>query len=343
MPGTEHMSKKPIRVGLVGCGKAGRNIHMRLLGLHRDLYQVVCCADAVPESASQLAQDFGIEAAESVESLVQRDDVELVVAPTKPPRTHRDVALAALAAGKHVVVEKPMAGTDQECAEMVTAAESTDRVLAVHHNRRWDIDYLAAREAVLSGAVGEVRLIRNEYTAGFAGSCYDWAIHLVDQTMCLSFGKRFVELSAMFCTAKPDEPVESEGFFSCRLRTEDGVVHDLSMLPAYAGNAYRPGKMPYRFVVVGTEGIVYQDWCQRPEDALARPTFFQSSGEGDDLPELGSVKASLAVPDFYESLYSCIRDGKPNPVPGQEAQRAVRAWELLCESACSGTTLNVSL
>ena len=337
------MSNERIKVGLVGCGKAGRNIHMRLLGLHADLYEVVGCADALAGSAAELAEDFGIQAAESVEALVASSDIELVVVPTKPPRTHRDVALQAFAAGKHVVVEKPMAGTDEECAEMVEAAGSADRVLAVHHNRRWDVDFMSVREAIESGALGELRLVRNEYTAGFSGSPYDWGIHLVDQTMCLSLGKSFTELSATFCAPTPETPTECEGFFSCRLRTEDGVLHDLSMLPAYGGNAYLPGKMPYRFTVVGTEGILYQDWCQRPEDAFAKPRFFQASETGKNPAEISGVSAQLAIPDFYESLYASIREGAPSPVPGSEARRAVRAWELTCESACAGRTLDVSL
>jgi len=316
---------------------------MRLLREHEDLYEVVCCADVVPESASELATDYGIEAAEGIDGLLGCPEIELVVAPTKPPRTHRDVALQALAAGKHVVVEKPMAGTHEECREMVEAAEAAGRVLAVHHSRRWDVDFLAAREAIESGVLGQLRLVRNEYSAGFSGSPYDWAIHLVDQTMCLSLGKKFVELSATFCCPEPDAPTESGGFFTCRLRTENGVIYDLSMLPPYGGNSYRPGRMPFRFMLLGTEGVLYQEWCQRPEDAFLKTGSFQSSGEGADLPELAAVTGQLTIPDFYESLYSAIRDGLPSPVPGHEARRAVRAWELICESACTGKTLSVSL
>jgi len=337
------MSFEPIRVGLVGCGNAGRNIHMRLLRKHCELYRVTCCADVVAESASKLAADFGLRALAGVAPLVEDPEVDLVVVATKPPRTHRDVALQAFAAGKHVVVEKPMAGTSAECAEMVDAAQRAGRALAVHHNRRWDVDYLAARHAVESGAVGQPRLIRNEYTAGFAGSPYDWGIHLIDQTMSLSFGKQFVELSATFCEPRPDAPTESEGFFSCRLRTQDGVVHDLSMLPTVNGNAFMPGRMPWRFMIVGTGGVLYQQWCQRPEDGLSKPSSYQSVGEGGGLGDLPSVKADLAVPDFYESLYVAIRDGAPPPVSGPEGARAVRAWELICRSACEGQALSVAL
>ena len=338
------MKNEPqIRVGLVGCGNAGRGIHMALLTQHKDRYRVTCCADVVAASAAALAKDFGIPHVASVDQLVTSPDVELVVVVTRPPSTHRDIALQALRAGKHVVVEKPMADNDAQCAEMCEAAAAAGRLLAVHHNRRWDIDYLTVRHLIESGALGKVRLVRNEYTAGFAGSPYDWGIHLIDQTMSLSLGRRFVDVSAGFCAPNPEKPLESGGFFSARLRTEDGVIHDVSMLPTFDGNAYRPGKMPYRFMVAGSEGIVYQEWCQRPEDAFAKPMYLQRVKGAKAMGDVPLVTMQRVTPDFYESLHAAIRQGGPAPVPGADGRRAVRAWELICQSACENRTLTVSL
>jgi len=332
---------KPITVGLVGCGGAGKGIHLPLFRKHGNGYRMVACADAVPASAEALAGECGLRAL-SVEALVHDPEVELVVVATKPPVTHRDLAVLALAAGKHVVVEKPMAGISDECTEMIAAAQAADRLLAVHHNRRWDVDFLTARTLIESGALGEMRLVRNEYTAGFSGSALDWGIHLIDQTMALSFGKRFVELTATFCTPNPAHPTESEGFFTCRLRTEDGVLHDLSMLPPFNGNAYVPGRMAYRFMLVGTGGAVYQEWCQRPEDAFGK-SFVMQPAAGRPAGDLPFVTAELAIPDFYQTLYTAIRDGGPVPVSGEAGRRAIRAWELICQSACEGKTLHVEL
>ena len=333
---------QPITVGLIGCGNAGRTIHMRLLQAHEALYRVACCADALPASAESMAGDFSLRAA-SVDAVVDDPAVELVVVATRPPVTHRDIAVRALAAGKHVVVEKPMAGSDAECAEMVTAAAAAGRVLSVHHNRRWDVDFLATKYAIECGAMGQPRLVRNEYAAGFAGSPYDWGIHIIDQTMALAFGRRFVELSAAFCTPNPASPSESEGFFTCRLRTEDGVIHDMAMLPPVNGNAYLPGRMVPRFYVAGTEGVFFQEWCQRAEDAFMKTAAMQPVEGGKRVGDLPWVESQLAIPDFYHMLYEAIRHDGPNPGSGAEGRRAVRAWELICQSACEGRTLNVSL
>ena len=337
------MNDKRIAVGLVGCGGAGRGIHMPRFVKHKDLFRVTCCADTVPAASAAFARDFGLRALESVDRLIADNDVELVIVATRPPATHRDVALQALQAGKHVVVEKPMADNEAQCGEMVAAAASARRVLAVHHNRRWDVDFLTARHIVESGAVGQVRLVRNEYATGYSGSPYDWGIHLIDQTMALSRGKRFVEISATFCKPDTKKPTESEGFFTAHLRTEDGVIHDVSMLPTMDGNAFRPGKMAYRFMIAGTEGIAYQEWCQRPEDAFLKPAFMQAAKPGRALGDLPFVSADLAIPDFYQSLYAAIRDGGTVPVSGSEGRRAVQAWELICRSACENKTLSIAL
>ena len=337
------MAKDKIMVGLVGCGGAGRGIHMRLLHKHADLYQVVCCADALPEAAVKLGADFGIRAMSSVEELVTESEVELVVVATKPPVTHRDIAVMALAAGKHVVVEKPMAGTDAQCAEMVAAADSAGRVLGVHHNRRWDVDFLTAQHVLTSGALGSPRLVRNEYTAGFEGSSYDWGIHLVDQTMALSLGQPFIELSAVFAKPKAEDPRESEGFFTCCLRTADGVMHHLSMLPPADGSIFLPGRMNYRFMLAGTEGVHYQEWCQRPEDAYMKDFTLKSLQPGAGMGALPFIGTDLSIPDYYRSLHTSIREGGAAPVSGREGRRAVRAWELICQAAVEGKTLAVNL
>ena len=58
---------------------------------------------------------------------------------------------------------------------------------------------------------------------------------------------------------------------------------------------------------------------------------------------LTAVAGRLAVPDFYETLSAALREGGPLPVSGEEGRRAVRAWELVCQSACEGRTLQVEL
>ncbi|MCM8769038.1 MAG: Gfo/Idh/MocA family oxidoreductase [Candidatus Omnitrophica bacterium] len=335
--------REKVKVGVVGCGAAGLRIHWPRFLKHGCLYQLVAWADLVREKAEKAALETGVGRALSVEELIEDKQVELVVVATKPPVTHRDIAVKALQSGKHVVVEKPMATNSEECEEMIRTAEKAGRILSVHHNRRWDVDFLAVREIISSGAVGELRLVRNEFLAGYLGCCYDWAIHLIDQTMVLNQNRKFVEVTATFCQPGCSRTDENQGFFSARLRSESGIIYDVGMLPPVNGSALRPGKAPIRFLIAGTEGVAYIDWCQRPEDAFSKFISYHSLEPQKNLGDLKSIESELAVEDFYQLLFSAIREEKPNPVSAKEGQRAVRAWELICQSALENRCLSIDL
>ena len=119
-----------------------------------------------------------------------------------PTSMHFDHAMAALAAGKHVMVEKPLALDLAQARQMTDEARRRNRVLSVFQNRRWDIDYLTVKHAVASGALGQIINVesrlgqwascvgpaarewhpswRNEAEYG-GGGLYDWGSHFVDQ------------------------------------------------------------------------------------------------------------------------------------------------------------------
>ena len=103
------MRERSIGVGIVGCGTAAEKIHLPALRRHNGKYRIVACGDVLTERADNFARDVGATAYHSAEELLGDDRVKLVLVLTKPPSTHRDIALAALGRGRHVVVEKPMA------------------------------------------------------------------------------------------------------------------------------------------------------------------------------------------------------------------------------------------
>ena len=121
------MSAAPIRVGLIGYGYAGRVFHAPLIAA-TDGIELVAVASSRAEAVREALGDVAV--APTPEALIARDDIELVVVAT-PNDTHASLALAALAGGKHVVVDKPFALSLDEAAPVVAAAERAGRVLAV--------------------------------------------------------------------------------------------------------------------------------------------------------------------------------------------------------------------
>lgn len=140
------------RYGLIGCGRFGFFCLESLRGWER--LRPVAAADLVQSLAQAVAGEFDLTACETPEELLARSDVDLVLIST-PPETHHSLALQALQASKHVVVEKPLALTLEQADELVKTAETAGRLLAVNHLLRYSPLLELAHEIIQSRLLGE--------------------------------------------------------------------------------------------------------------------------------------------------------------------------------------------
>jgi predicted dehydrogenase len=125
------------------------------------------------------------------------DSIHAVVVGT-PPNTHVTLARQLLEAGKHVIVEKPFCLTTLEADTLIRSAEERGLALSVYQNRRWDPDFLAIRQIVREGTIGEIFHVET-FIGGFAHPCdfwhshepisggvfYDWGSHYLDWVLTL--------------------------------------------------------------------------------------------------------------------------------------------------------------
>ena len=128
-------SAQPFGYGLIGCGMFGQFCLRQYTSM--DGLRPVAAADVQPEAARAVADRFGVEACDSPETLLERDDVDIVHIAT-PPFTHKDIVMAALRAGKHVLCEKPLAIDLDDAREMVEVAREAGRVLALNLIMRYN-------------------------------------------------------------------------------------------------------------------------------------------------------------------------------------------------------------
>jgi UDP-N-acetylglucosamine 3-dehydrogenase len=183
-----------LRVGIVGAG----NIFLRgyLPALKAtDAMRVVAVCDIDAARAEHASRELGgarVEA--SHEDLVARDDIDAVLVLT-PAHTHAAITIAALEAGRHVHCEKPMARSLVDARRMADAAKRADRRLMIGHTRRFDERWLAIRDQVRGGRIGEpVYIFRSEHAYNGAppdawqwqnamggGVLWDVGVHLADQ------------------------------------------------------------------------------------------------------------------------------------------------------------------
>jgi predicted dehydrogenase len=181
-----------LRYGLIGCGEIGK---LRADGVRRSGRSLMAVSDLNSERAIAIAA--GRAAIEhDWRDLIRRADVDAVIVST-PPSLHAEMTIAALRAGKHVLCEKPLARTPEECRAMAAAARENQRFLATGFNYRFYPSVLKARELLDSGIIGKVDHIRS-YTGYSAtahnhpwlhdaevmggGTLRDNGIHLLDLT-----------------------------------------------------------------------------------------------------------------------------------------------------------------
>ncbi len=118
--------------------------------------RLVAACTRTPESLARVVGEFGIDGTNDYRDLLSRDDVDAVSIVT-PDHLHREMALAAIAAGKHVLVEKPMDLSVEGCDAMVAAARERGVVLFVDFHKRYDRVFQRARQSLRAGELGAVQ------------------------------------------------------------------------------------------------------------------------------------------------------------------------------------------
>lgn len=197
------------RIALIGFGLAGKAFHAPLIAATPGLE----LAAVVTSRAAEVVADYpGAQVLPTLEAALADHSIDLVVLAT-PDQLHTAQALAALDAGKHVVIDKPLAPTLEEARAVALHAARCGRMLCVFHNRRWDADFLTLRRLIDEGALGEIAAFESRFDRfrpepgtrwkdNRAGGVWqDLGPHLVDQALAL-FG-RPLAVSADLAVLRP--------------------------------------------------------------------------------------------------------------------------------------------
>lgn len=145
---------EPVRLGIVGTGAVAQLIHLPLCSEMKDV-DVVALADADESKAEALAERFSVPRVQETEALLDDDELDAVILCT-PNHLHEEEAVRALDAGKHVLVERPLAMTPEGCARVVEAAEASGLTAMVGMSHRFRPDVSALRGFVAGGELGEL-------------------------------------------------------------------------------------------------------------------------------------------------------------------------------------------
>lgn len=154
------MDENRIGVCVIGSGRAGL-IHARNFVGGISGARLVGLADPVPEALDKAVNELGsIKGYPDYREALKAPDVDAVVIAT-PTAYHRDIAVAAARAGKHILCEKPMAMNAAECADMIAATEAHRVKLQIGFMRRYDRSFMHAKERIEAGEIGQVVQVKS--------------------------------------------------------------------------------------------------------------------------------------------------------------------------------------
>ncbi len=188
---------KPIKLGVVGVGRAGYGMHCEEIRNKKDKFQITACCDLIKERNEKMAEEYGCKTYDEISKLIQDPDVELVDIATRSC-DHFEHAKMALLAGKDVLLEKPMCENVEEARILKELGSKPDGPrLYARHNRRFEYNFLKIQEIIKSGILGdtyEIHLTRNSYSRRDdwqtiqkygGGQLLNWGPHIIDQSLRL--------------------------------------------------------------------------------------------------------------------------------------------------------------
>lgn len=317
-------------IGLIGLGRHGlryaRHLHEGVAGAR---LVAVCRRDAVQGRA--VATEYGVRYFQDYTQLIADPSVEAVAVVT-PPSLAQPICLAAVKAGKPILVEKPLARTGAEAREIVRAAEAAGVSLMTAQTLRFDRAVLALkarladagprRYLVLTHRV-EPRpdLVRDPQDYGGRGVLLEIGIHLLDLVRFLT-GEEVAEVR---CELDRPEPGEAEQRALVSLRTTGGLpcVVDVSRM-----SGGRAGRAEW----IGAEAQLCADWVLHRVCRASAGRVWEEQAV-DDVP---TVTAALRA--FCDAL-AC---GTPMPVDGVDGLRAVEIADACYESADRGRVVRLA-
>lgn len=146
-------------VGIIGLGRSGWDIHARGIVPLADRFRVTAVTDPVASRRDEAVALWDCAAHLDADAVINDPNVDIVVV-ASPSHTHVELGLRGLAAGKHVILEKPMAASVEEIDQLVAAANAAHRVVTCFHNNRFEGSLAAIGSVIASGRIGEPILIR---------------------------------------------------------------------------------------------------------------------------------------------------------------------------------------
>jgi predicted dehydrogenase len=283
------MSAESVRFALMGCGRISL-VHLECLRRHPRA-ELVGVADVDGQAARDVAEAWGAEAFDDPQKMLETVQPDAVLLCT-PPDSHRDLAIAALESGSHVLCEKPLTVSEDAAREMHEAADRAGRTLVMASKFRFVDDMITARAFVRSGNLGEILALDNEFTSfvdmkdrwnsdravAGGGVLIDNGTHSADIVRYLLgpvVGVHAVE-------GRRWQPLQVEDSCTMLCRVESGTTASIDL-------SWSIQKLnPWYVSIYGTEGVLQIGWKESRFRQTAKAEWAKLGSGYDKFQAVGS-------------------------------------------------------
>ena len=344
---------KRIKIGIIGQGRSGHNIHVKSLSQMREMFEIAAVCDEIEERTAD-GRTMGADAYTNYKELLKRDDLDLVVN-SSPSHLHVPITKEAFAAGHNVLCEKPLARTASEVDELIKTAGEKGLFFAVYQQSRFAPYFAQVKKVIDSGVLGRIIIIKAAAN-GFSRR-WDWQTlqennggnllntgpHPMDQVLQL-FGSDV--MPEVFCVMDTVNTYgDAEDFVKVVLRGEGRPMIDLeiSSCDAYPRYSYHV-QGQYGGLIGDRDHIEwrYYDPSKAPDQRLLREPLegrrycsedLVFTEESWDVPSEQTDLFHTMAGKFYSNLYSAMTKGEPLAVTLGQVRQQIAVIEE-CHRQC---------
>ena len=349
------MMNNKIKTAITSFGMSGQVFHGPSLKVH-DGFEVVQVLERTKTLSKKLFPET--EIVKTFDSILSNPAIELVVVNT-PDYLHYEMSKAAIEAGKHVLVEKPVTLKSEHAVELIELANKKGVVFTVYQNRRWDGDFLTVKKVLESGNLGRLiefeshfdryrtYIVANtwkEEAGEYAGVLYNLGSHMVDQAYVL-FGKPKAVTAHLKIVRRAGMATD---YYDIRLDYEE-----FSALLKCSYLVKKPGP---RYSIYGEYGTFHKWGIDPQEEVLKTGVLPQGENWGKDMEEnwgelnyekdgVNFVGKIATIPGnytaLYDNLYDVIRNGSELIVKPNESLEVLKILEACLQSNALKKTINL--
>ena len=338
-----------LKMGIIGMGKMAV-AHAGWINQNKEMSLVAICEKNTAR-LREIENQYKVPVYSEVDEFLKVKDMDMVVI-VATNEVHEELTIKSLNSGRDVIVEKPMSVSYESTQRMIKAAEKNKKQIFVHQSSRWDRDFLLIKDAINSGLIGDVLVLKTfvmycdegwpswgidgmanpwrikaQY---YGGMLLDWGPHLVDQSLKIM----------------GEDPMEVYGILQCAVWSKEVDDHFLAILK-YKDNVYCQLEcsnnsritLP-RWHIIGTRGTIKVKGKPEPFWDEIEINYIKKDGKNDiQTTKLVGIKESGLEGGFYEDLIPYMEGKKKEFVTMYEASKVIKILDLIKESSEKGVSM----